>query len=66
MYDKFYPSSIYHKLNFHIFLAQLEKLHEKLTKHLDFKWAKEFERLLQWQIGNVEFSCGAKLSEVSA
>ena len=50
----------------HIFLAQIHDLHEKLLKHIDFKWAKEFDRLLQWQIGNVEFSCGALLSEVSA
>uniref|UniRef100_A0A915E9W6 Amine oxidase n=1 Tax=Ditylenchus dipsaci TaxID=166011 RepID=A0A915E9W6_9BILA len=47
-------------------LSQLTNLNNKLVKCLDFKWTKEFERLLQWQIGNVEFSCGAQLSEVSA
>uniref|UniRef100_A0A914E8P1 Amine oxidase n=1 Tax=Acrobeloides nanus TaxID=290746 RepID=A0A914E8P1_9BILA len=47
-------------------LDQMMHLHEKFITALDFRWANEFERLLQWQIGNVEFSCGALLSDVSA
>ncbi|KAI1724406.1 flavin containing amine oxidoreductase domain-containing protein [Ditylenchus destructor] len=47
-------------------LDQLTNLNNKLTKCLTSKWTKEYERLLQWQIGNVEFSCGARLSDVSA
>lgn len=47
-------------------LSQINELHATLLKHIDFRWATEFDRLLQWQIGNVEFSCGALLSEVSA
>lgn len=46
--------------------SQIDELHAHLLKHIDFRWAKEFDRVLQWQIGNVEFSCGALLSQVSA
>ncbi|KAH7720122.1 amine oxidaseflavin-containing family protein [Aphelenchoides avenae] len=40
-------------------LDQLGSLHPKLLSASNVRWSK-------WQIGNVEFSCGTKLSEVSA
>uniref|UniRef100_A0A914XEL4 Amine oxidase n=1 Tax=Plectus sambesii TaxID=2011161 RepID=A0A914XEL4_9BILA len=45
---------------------QLLRMHNMLLKLSNMRWNPEEERILQWQIGNVEFSCGAHLSDVSA
>ncbi|CAD5229111.1 unnamed protein product [Bursaphelenchus okinawaensis] len=45
---------------------QVDNFHQKFLSALPFEWTPEYDRLLQWQIGNVEFSCGASLSKVSA
>lgn len=45
---------------------QVRKFHGRLLDALGSDWPAENERLLNWQIGNVEFSCGASLAQVSA
>ncbi|CAD5234884.1 unnamed protein product [Bursaphelenchus xylophilus] len=45
---------------------RVDTFHQKFLSALPFEWSSEYDRLLQWQIGNVEFSCGAALSKVSA
>uniref|UniRef100_A0A914Z866 Amine oxidase domain-containing protein n=1 Tax=Panagrolaimus superbus TaxID=310955 RepID=A0A914Z866_9BILA len=47
-------------------MEQIKLVHEKLLSSVDFRWTKEHDRLFQWQLGNVEFSCGSRLSDVSA
>ncbi|KAE9548359.1 hypothetical protein FO519_008434 [Halicephalobus sp. NKZ332] len=47
-------------------MEQINLVHEKLLSSVDFRWTKEHDRLFQWQIGNVEFSCGSRLTDVSA
>ncbi|GMT32702.1 hypothetical protein PFISCL1PPCAC_23999, partial [Pristionchus fissidentatus] len=44
----------------------LTTIHEKLLKLGAVKWTEAEERVFQWNIGNTEFSCGAKLDQVSA
>ncbi|KAI6173627.1 Amine oxidase [Aphelenchoides besseyi] len=46
-------------------LEKINTFHKKFTESLDFPWSENYERILQWQIGNVEFSCGSRLSDVS-
>ncbi|KAI6205215.1 hypothetical protein M3Y94_00767600 [Aphelenchoides besseyi] len=46
-------------------LEKINTFHKKFTESLNFSWSENYERILQWQIGNVEFSCGSRLSDVS-
>lgn len=45
---------------------RLLSVHEALLAKLNFPWTEQHDRLLQWQLGNITFSCGATLSDVSA
>ncbi|KAK0402709.1 hypothetical protein QR680_016487 [Steinernema hermaphroditum] len=47
-------------------LDYLKQIHEIFIKKGKIAWTEAHERLLQFQIGNVEFSCGANSREVSA
>uniref|UniRef100_A0A7E4VMY5 mannose-6-phosphate isomerase n=3 Tax=Panagrellus redivivus TaxID=6233 RepID=A0A7E4VMY5_PANRE len=47
-------------------MEQVQLVHDKLISAIDFRWTKEHDRLFQWQLGNVEFSCGSRLADVSA
>uniref|UniRef100_A0A0N5BXI1 SWIRM domain-containing protein n=1 Tax=Strongyloides papillosus TaxID=174720 RepID=A0A0N5BXI1_STREA len=41
-------------------------VHGMLKKKCKMHWRKDFERLVQWHIGNAEFSCGSRIENVSA
>ncbi|KAI6217479.1 Amine oxidase [Aphelenchoides fujianensis] len=47
-------------------LEKLTTFHKKLLSSLDFPWSPDYERILQWQLGNIEFSCGSGIDAVSA
>ncbi len=48
-----------------IFISeQLQTVHTELLKKSGVKWTDAEERVFQWQIGNLEFACGAKLEQV--
>ncbi|KHJ75038.1 hypothetical protein OESDEN_25346 [Oesophagostomum dentatum] len=44
---------------------QINIAHKKLIKGSRIKWGDAHERAFQFNLGNAEFSCGAKLDEVS-
>ncbi|PIO57656.1 hypothetical protein TELCIR_20923, partial [Teladorsagia circumcincta] len=44
---------------------QINIAHKKLVKGTRIKWGDAFERAFQFNLGNAEFSCGAKLNDVS-
>ncbi len=48
------------------FSDRITAVHKALVSKLGFIWTDLYDRLLQWQLGNVTFSCGAALSSVSA
>ncbi|PAV56999.1 hypothetical protein WR25_01857 isoform B [Diploscapter pachys] len=47
------------------YIKQLQTVHTELLKKSGVKWTDAEERVFQWQIGNLEFACGAKLDQVS-
>ncbi|KAL6726160.1 hypothetical protein Aduo_008162 [Ancylostoma duodenale] len=44
---------------------QINIAHKKLIKGARLKWGDAYERAFQFNLGNAEFSCGAKLDDVS-
>ncbi|KAK6060557.1 hypothetical protein COOONC_01779 [Cooperia oncophora] len=42
---------------------QINIAHKKLVKGTRLKWGDAFERAFQFNLGNAEFSCGAKLTD---
>ncbi|EYC03969.1 hypothetical protein Y032_0090g2341 [Ancylostoma ceylanicum] len=46
-------------------LEQINVAHKKLIKGARLKWGDAYERAFQFNLGNAEFSCGAKLDDVS-
>ncbi|KJH44686.1 amine oxidase [Dictyocaulus viviparus] len=46
-------------------LQQINIAHKKLIKGSRVKWGDAYERAFQFNLGNAEFSCGAKLDDVS-
>uniref|UniRef100_A0A0N4ZE34 SWIRM domain-containing protein n=1 Tax=Parastrongyloides trichosuri TaxID=131310 RepID=A0A0N4ZE34_PARTI len=44
----------------------ITSVHKILKKKCKIAWRKDFERLINWHIGNAEFSCGARIENVSA
>ncbi|VDO55030.1 unnamed protein product [Haemonchus placei] len=62
-------STISANLDFHRFYIlisdQINIAHKKLVKGTRLKWGDAYERAFQFNLGNAEFSCGAKLNDVS-
>ncbi|KAE9419828.1 hypothetical protein Angca_008988 [Angiostrongylus cantonensis] len=46
-------------------VQQINIAHKKLIKGARLKWGDAYERAFQFNLGNAEFSCGAKLDDVS-
>uniref|UniRef100_A0A7I5E8P2 SWIRM domain-containing protein n=1 Tax=Haemonchus contortus TaxID=6289 RepID=A0A7I5E8P2_HAECO len=49
----------------HSLMDQINIAHKKLVKGTRLKWGDAYERAFQFNLGNAEFSCGAKLNDVS-
>ncbi|VDO92144.1 unnamed protein product, partial [Heligmosomoides polygyrus] len=51
--------------SYSLFSDQINVAHKKLIKGAKLKWGDAYERAFQFNLGNAEFSCGAKLDDVS-
>ncbi|CAI4223470.1 unnamed protein product [Auanema sp. JU1783] len=49
----------------YLLIDQISLVHKTLLRKANIKWGDKEERALQFHLGNIEFSCGAKMKDVS-
>lgn len=47
------------------FSDQVDRVHQSLLTEGGIEWGDLEERVLQFHLGNIEFSCGSKMDDVS-